>query len=88
MTMSPGERKLAIRIAGGPKRDTILRIRQPQKAASIQQDGKTVPQIAERSDWEKSTSGWWYDVQNQRLWIRLAGVRDTVVDVASPSGTE
>ena len=88
VTMSPGNTKLAIRIAGGPQRDTILRVRHPQKVASIEQDGKPVPQIAQKNDGEKSSSGWWYDSQDQRLWIRLAGVRDTVVEVASLSGVE
>ncbi len=88
VTMLAGNKRLVIRVSGGPKRDTILRIRQPQKVASIQQDGKPIRQIAKKSDWEKSANGWWYDGQDQRLWIRLAGVRDTVVMVTVAGGAE
>ncbi len=84
VTMSPGETKLAIRIEGGPRRDTILRIRQAQKPSSVVRDGKPVAQISQKDDWQKAAGGWWYDERDGRLWIRLAGVDNANVEVARP----
>lgn len=84
ISMVPDSRMLRFEIRGGAKRDTILRIRWPVSPAEVLQDGKPIPPFTAPADWEKSTRGWRYDGAEQRLWIRLAGVADTTIQVRGP----
>ena len=71
VSLTPAENGLEVRLTGGPSRDLILRIWFPQAPRAVQAEAKSLKQRSNRADWEKADRGWWFDAQDQRLWIRL-----------------
>ena len=43
----------------------------------VQADGKPLNQRASAAEWEQDPGSWWHDAADGRLWIRLAGARNT-----------
>ena len=80
--VAPNESGLDIQIEGGPTRDTIYRILRAKIPKQVTAEGKPLDQHASVTVWEKSRRGWWFDAADQRLWIRLADVKDTRVTIA------
>jgi alpha-glucosidase (family GH31 glycosyl hydrolase) len=83
VTVNPAATETEIQLEGGPKRDTILRIWQPQQPRAIQINQTLIDKSANATDWEKVERGWWYDPADQRLWIRLANARDERIMISN-----
>ena len=43
---------------------------------TVEEDGKGLDQQSDRKQWEQTRQGWWFDAQDQRLWIRLPSVQN------------
>ena len=83
VTVTPGKDETEIRLAGGPTRDTIWRIWRATAPSTVAADGKQLDQQTSATDWEKSVAGWWFDADDQRLWIRAKAVRDVRVKITN-----
>ena len=81
VTVESVEGGVTIRLEGGPTRHTIFRVWRPQAPAQCRQTNSRSNAVASAGEWEKDQRAWWYDAVDQRLWIRLAGVRDIRVTV-------
>ncbi|HEY1602716.1 MAG TPA: TIM-barrel domain-containing protein [Pirellulales bacterium] len=83
VVLSPGGSGMELRVDGGPTRDTIFRILREKVPQSVTLEGKPLAAYPSGAEWEKSQSGWWFDVAEQRLWIRLAAVKNTRVTITN-----
>ena len=81
ISMNPLESGLEIRLEAGPTQDTILRVLRSQSPTAVTLDQKPLEKFATVTAWENAKRGWWYDADDERLWIRIAGTRDAVVTV-------
>jgi hypothetical protein len=81
VSLTPGGKGLELRLTGGPSRDTILRIWSPQAPKVVRADGNSLEQRTNRTDWEKADRGWWFDAQDQRVWVRLKDAGHARVDL-------
>jgi alpha-glucosidase (family GH31 glycosyl hydrolase) len=81
VSVKPSNTGLEIQLEGGPVRDTILRIWRSKAPASVAANGKVLDRRANAAAWEKDQQAWWFDAVDQRLWVRLAGVKDARVKI-------
>ena len=72
---------ITINLAGGPARNTILRIWSPQLIKGVTRDTKELTKASDRNAWERGGDGWWSDPEDQRLWVRLSEARNFSVKV-------
>jgi alpha-glucosidase (family GH31 glycosyl hydrolase) len=72
----PDEKRLDIRMEGGPSQDIIFRILRCKAPSAVKVDGKVLDQRSDPKDSEQTRPGWWFDAKDQRLWIRLASAQD------------
>jgi alpha-glucosidase (family GH31 glycosyl hydrolase) len=81
VSLTPGENGLELRLTGGPSRDTILRIWSPLTPKTVRADGNSLEPRSNRTEWEKADRGWWFDAQDQRVWVRLKDAGHARVDL-------
>lgn len=79
--LEPDEHSLTIRLEGGPVSDTILRVWQPQQPSTVRVAQTDIQKRSSRSEWEATKQGWWHDPDDQRLWVRVPDVKETVVTI-------
>ncbi len=82
VSLSPLDNGIDVSIAGGPKRDTILRMLWSKSPASVIVQGNAIRKFETVGDWEQSQRGWYYDATDQRLWVRVDAFKDTTVTIA------
>jgi hypothetical protein len=70
-----------IRLESGPVRGTILRVWRPQAPRAVHVDQTPLDKRTNAADWEKTERGWWYDADDQRLWVSIANARDVRVKI-------
>ena len=75
----PEKKGSEVRLEGGPSRDTILRVWRSKAPTAVKADGKVLDQQSKLLDWERTRQGWWFDANDQRLWIRLASAQSVRV---------
>ena len=81
VNVNPSDLGVDIRLEAGPIRDTILRVWRTKSPQIVRVNQTTLDQSATATEWEKTQQGWWFDTADQRLWIRIAGARDTSVTI-------
>jgi hypothetical protein len=59
----------------------ILRIWSPEAPKSVRADGNSLEPRTNRTDWEKADRAWWFDAEDQRVWVRLKDAGDARVDL-------
>ncbi len=57
------------------KRTYILKLNGVNRPVKIRLEGKKLPLWRSRHQLETHKSGWWYSVQNRRLWIKIGSVK-------------
>jgi alpha-glucosidase (family GH31 glycosyl hydrolase) len=81
ITIKPADARADITIEAGPARNTILRVLSPKPPRAVTIGDARAEKQDKIEDWEQSDRSWWYDADNQRLWIRLANARDVTIQV-------
>lgn len=57
-------------------RDTLIRVRADSVPASVQQDGATIPLLADRAAFDAAQAGWFHEVETRSVWIHVPAGAD------------
>lgn len=84
VSVETSDNGIAIRLEGGPARNTILRILERRRPLSVKFAGKELLMYGEQKLWEQCTDGWWHHANDQRLWIRSAALGNAQLELSFP----